>query len=151
MGPNLLYIGPTGYLQWEDSDFCYTAPDRPAAKITEAIDLISMYMARAGLSLHLSDLLMEEGTKLELQEIRKYEYNTLTNPDNYEEVQIWFNQLCHAILPVILWRSGQAGNEADSKSMAAGILTDMHAAYCDGAVPSLRIFTVIGKKSIGGK
>ncbi|KAK6823172.1 hypothetical protein RU639_005942 [Aspergillus parasiticus] len=143
-------LRPTGYLQWEDADFCYTAPDRPAAKITEVIDIVSIYMARTGLSLRLSDILMKEGTRLGLQELRQYNYSTLTNPDHYEDIQIWFNQLCYAILPVILQRSGQAGNEADSKSMAARILTDMQLAYCDGAVPDLRIFTVVGKRNLEG-
>ncbi|KAE8139829.1 hypothetical protein BDV38DRAFT_291111 [Aspergillus pseudotamarii] len=139
-------LRPNGYLQWEDADFCYTAPNRPSVEITRAINLVSEYMADAGLSLRMSNLLMREGWNLGLQGLRKYEYSTLATPEHYADIQLWCSQLLQAILPVTILRSGQTGDQTEANAIASRMLREMEAAYSDGIVPELKMFTVIGRK-----
>lgn len=105
-------------------------------------------MADAGLSLRVSDLLMREGKNLELQGLRKYEYSPLANPEHYAVIQLWGSQLYQAILHVAILRSGEAGDKAEAKAIASRMLEEMEAAYSDGIVPELRIYTVICRKDI---
>ncbi|KAE8320486.1 hypothetical protein BDV39DRAFT_211622 [Aspergillus sergii] len=141
-------LRPNGYLQWEDADFCTAAPNRPSVGVTSVIKRVTGYMADAGLSLRVSDLLMREGKNLELQGLRKYEYSPLANPEHYSDIKLWGSQLYKAILPVAILRSGEAGDKAEAKTTASRMMREMEATYSDGIVPELRIYTVIGRKDI---
>ncbi|KNG87367.1 hypothetical protein ANOM_005918 [Aspergillus nomiae NRRL 13137] len=147
LGNVIQLLRPSGFLQWEDVDWCYTALSRPGQKTPEALELILEYMGSAGLSGRLSDLLINEGKKLELQELRKYEYSTLENPDHYADIQLWFDQIIQTILPVTVLRSGQAGGQDEAKDMASQMMEEIRAAYSGGSVPDLRVSTVIGRRN----
>ncbi|PYI05221.1 hypothetical protein BO78DRAFT_276883, partial [Aspergillus sclerotiicarbonarius CBS 121057] len=51
-------LRPGGYFQWEDADFCYTAPapapDKPTPQVREIIDLVTTYAVKAGFSMRVS-------------------------------------------------------------------------------------------------
>lgn len=141
-------LRPGGYLQWEDADFCYTAANQPASRLSEMISMVTDYSIQAGFSMQVSKSIMDQGHRLGLVPLTQYDYSSLAKPDFYAEVKVWFTQLLQVLVPVTLIRSGRAADDAVAEKLSHKMLYDLHVEYAQGVVPRLRIIAIVGRKPL---
>lgn len=109
--------------------------------------MVVEYSIQVGFSMRISECLMNQGKRLDLQLLNRFVYDTLENPECYTDVKSWFSQLLRALLPVTLIRTGQAANESVAQALTCRMLKDVESEYSQGVIPRFRMMAVVGRRT----